>query len=372
MTVTFSVVGEEVRNSSSLSGAPAVDIVGNAILFTNTDRGRLTSTSATTAALTITGEGIRVINESGSLINSSGYLTPAITGSRFGDIVDNYGVISGVVQLGGGNDSYIQRTSQSVLRLEFAEGDDRLEIIGSNFQTFYGQEADGGTGEDTLVLSGSIGQLTGAVIRSFEHLVLGPYAENLEALSGFKSITVLGRPEGVTYTSVGLLNADNPGVDIVFAGSNNFRIGGSSRFADIIATPGADSVEIFAYSGGSPVSSGAVLLGDGDDTFRIIQSAGGTVSIANGVNGGAGFDRFDFSITDGATFDASGIVGFESFNAGSWTSATTNARITGLNGYLEGTLDTDGGMLTIAASASPLGSIRPLTKAAVVFESTAR
>jgi succinate dehydrogenase/fumarate reductase flavoprotein subunit len=88
--------------------------MGGAIVFTNTERGRVISTSATAAAITITGDGVRIINQSGALIRSSDFLAPAITGSQFADFIDNYGVISGVVRLGGGNDRYLERTSQSV------------------------------------------------------------------------------------------------------------------------------------------------------------------------------------------------------------------------------------------------------------------
>jgi hypothetical protein len=102
MPVNYTVAGAIVSNTANIYDAPAVQLLANNIVFTNTERGRISSSSDDFAALVITGQGVRVVNELNGIINSFDFnLTGlGITGSAFADSIDNFGGIYGKVLLG--------------------------------------------------------------------------------------------------------------------------------------------------------------------------------------------------------------------------------------------------------------------------------
>jgi len=369
MTLLLDVAGANAANAVTLSGAPAVRITANNVRFTNTERGRLNATDAG-AALVITGAGTTVINETDGAILAQSFNSAAVAGSAFADRIENRGSIFGSVALGGGRDVFIHQSVAALPKLALDGGDDRLEIVGTQYQTYYSADLDGGAGDDTLLLGGTIGQFAVSSVRNFEHLVIGPYAQNIDGLSGFKTITVITDNDPQTYDVAGLSNARNPDVALVLDGGD-FGLRGDSSLGSVTGGSGNDSFELGSYSAVSrPQIFGAVDLAGGDDHFRLSIGNDALAPLVTVVNGGAGIDSISFLATGGQDFDASPYVGFEYFYGGTWTSATSQARIRGLNGYLGVEGDSDTSVISFADSNSPDAAINTSSGGTIIIEAS--
>jgi Ca2+-binding RTX toxin-like protein len=376
MTVTYSVAGENVVNATRQTGEPAIRLVGNDIVFTNTERGRVVSSSATAAALTIEGQGSRVVNEAEGAILAFDYTAVAITGSPFADVIDNTGVISGSVRLGAGNDRYIDRGDGRFYLndLFLEEGDDYLEA-NSQQSGLMSVIADGGSGEDTFVIRTNQGEISGGRVKNFENLIIDTDVVIISGSSDFKSIIFLPQSNPDNFSSAYFLSADNPGVDFALpAGNNSFTIGGASRFANLTAGAGNDYVSLFSFGGTNLVSSGTVLLGGADDTFNLTISGGGSITIVGGVNAGSGNDSLRYLTSGKTTLDASKFAGFEYFTADFLSgydpeARSSSSRVIGLNGYLSVLSDGPSIELVIADSNSPSGVASATDRGSLVFES---
>lgn len=348
--------GAAVRNSGTLSGAPAVRITGDNVRFTNADSGRINASSQGSPAIVIEGAGVTLVNEAGGIIRApdfdGDYVADedAIVGSAFADIIVNDGLIVGTVRLGEGSDSYTERTQGAAASVNLDGGNDTYRFAGEFLPTVAG-----GSGTDRFVIDSDVSQIWGDTLSGFESLEVNG-AENFvnaENFSGFSQIVLRGG-------STNFLRSANPHGDITMTGGW-LTVGQGSTFDDITGSSAAESVEVTAgMSGAFGAILGDVSLGSGDDEFWIswyFDGGNGPV-IGGAVDAATGNDKLIISVTGNRTIDLSGFTGFERLNAGTMTSTTTHARLTHADGFLE--IQNDYlGTLTIAESSSPNAVLHP-------------
>ena len=112
MSLLISQDDAVVSNGDALTDAPAVRITGARVRFTNS--GTLLSTSDGSAAVILEGADTYWFNAASGIIRSQRYpLTfgDAILGSAGTNTIVNEGRIDGDVDLGGGADSFTQRSA---------------------------------------------------------------------------------------------------------------------------------------------------------------------------------------------------------------------------------------------------------------------
>jgi Ca2+-binding RTX toxin-like protein len=338
-----------VANNVALTDAPAVRITGARVRFSNS--GTLLSSSDSSAAIILDGAGTHLFNDAAGIIRSQRYpysFGDAIIGSDGTDTIVNEGRIDGDVDLGGGDDSFTQRSASQLNELLMGEGDDVFRIeTQSNLQMF----ASGGAGWDRLVIGADVTNIYEAVAE-FEALdLLGSFA-NLSGFGGYHEMTFA--PGG----SFNFLQSRNPLLDVAIDGVE-LSITSGSQFRDITGGDGDDRVGLSdpqIGTGGGQIL-GNVDLGGGDDMFGFQWAYGGAAAtVAGTVEGGAGHDRLFLVATGGRTIDLSGFSGFESINEGYGTSIAIDMRIVGANGFGSINLQS-GGKLTLAGSSAPDGSL---------------
>ena len=105
MTLQIGSDGSVVTNSTTITDAPAVQITGNGVQFTNSGTGRLSSSTPGSPAILIQGFGTTITNQFGGMISGNGANGIAVQGSAGTDTIVNSGTINGQVLLGDGDDS---------------------------------------------------------------------------------------------------------------------------------------------------------------------------------------------------------------------------------------------------------------------------
>jgi Ca2+-binding RTX toxin-like protein len=362
MTITIANDDAIESNNGVLSGAPAVRIGGKRVSYTNKAGGEIKATSASIGAIELDGDGSTIVNESGAWISGLNGGNLAIRGSAGVDTISNAGRISGLVQLGDGNDSLTEH-STTYYRVDLGAGDDLFESRASGT---YLNPTDGGTGYDRVVLSGRGRLVYGRDLTGFERLEIGNGKTadgaggtwNLRQFSGFQEISLA---PGGYYNFV-----DSVNLGLVTVSGASFVANRGSYFGDISGSALSEQV----YVASARVAN--VSLGGGDDYFFLERDsvAQSMPRIDGTVDGGAGSDTVLLNIDGGATVDLSNLVGFEHLNGGSWSSLASDVRAINANNYLSIYPDA-GGKLTLAQSYSPLAEVQYGYKSVFVLESTA-
>jgi Ca2+-binding RTX toxin-like protein len=353
MTLTIATNDAVVTNDIALSDAPAVLLTGNNVRFINSDSGRIVSTSPSTAAIVIQGNGGTIINQLGGIIRPMQQYSydPTILGSVGNDRLENYGLISGSVYLGDGSDYYLfgQSAASDQFRVvSLGEGDDEAVIEG-----FQPGSIHGGTGIDTLTINFSrSGTFYGNFLDNFEILRLtGNYLPNAEFginLSGFSRLSqiVITGNNNINLTE----DSINPSA-IVTLDAGSFSLYASSQVASITGSSAAEYVDIATGS----IVHGNIALSGGDDEFRLTFNVNFDRPVIGGrVDGGTGNDRIGLSGGTGQVIDLANYTGFEQINAGTFSSANSNFVISHANGF--NSIEADNGaqsLLRIVDSASP-------------------
>lgn len=261
------------------------------------------------AAAVVSGSaGVNTVNAgSGALLLASGDLGAG------NDVLDVAGTLvtqGGVLSLGDGSDTFVIH--------------DGTTLLGT---------VDGGAGLDTfnpdIDTSATLGVLT-----HFEALtktgagvlnVTGPGSsdfETVDVLEGTLNIGAVGGIAGVRNATV--------------AGGATLNLDGSLSF-----TVGGDNIAV----AGTVTGTGALDMGDGDDTFTI-QDGADLSGLANPVSGGAGNDTFVADLAGNAVLG--GAVGFE-------TLTKTNIGTLHVDGPAMSafsTVNVDGGTLDVGAAGS--------------------
>ncbi|HEY0026618.1 MAG TPA: hypothetical protein VGC35_01995 [Allosphingosinicella sp.] len=364
MTITITADDSTATNSVVVSGAPAVRISGKRVSFTNAAGGTISSTSATFAAVELEGAGGTIVNQADAWISGLYESNLAIRGSTGADTVVNAGRISGLVQLGEGDDSFIENTDRYFYQVDLGAGDDLFESRASGM---FLNSTDGGAGFDRLVLSGEGRQIHGTYLKGFERLDVGNglsaggtlYGWNLVEFSGLQAVTLA--PAG----SYNFVYSVNPLADIFISGGS-FTAGPGSSFRDISGS--ASSEAVYVNSG----SVANVSLGGGDDYFFLQRYSlpQPTPTVSGTVNGGAGKDMVLLEIVGGVTVDLANFFGFETVDGGNWSGSASDVRVVNANDYLFIYPDS-GGKLTLAQSLSPLAEVRAGYRTTFVLESDA-
>ncbi|HYI49221.1 MAG TPA: hypothetical protein VEX35_12235 [Allosphingosinicella sp.] len=348
-----------VSNSDALTDAPAVRITGNRVRFTNS--GTLLSSSDGSAAIILEGADTYLFNAATGIIRSQRYpysFGDAILGSAGTDTIVNEGRIDGDVELGGGADSFTQRSATQIHRVLMGEGDDEFRIeTQSSVQMF----ASGGAGWDRVVIGGGVTNIYHAT-DGFEQLDLVGSFANLNNFSGFQSILLAA---GGYFN---FLVSRNPLVDLTLEGTS-VTIGNKSQIRDITGGGGIDEVIVAdALTGGGGEIFGDVDLGGGNDRFRFSWTYNGAAPSVQGVvDGGAGTDSFTATVTGGRTLDLASFSGFESFSA-SGSSVVSDMRLLNANNFVSITLSP--GKLVLDHCNSPTATVSMGGKATLVIETT--
>lgn len=358
--------------AETIEDAPAIRITGTGFTLVNTERGRIISTQDEIAALVIDAAGATIINEQGGIIRGSGWNSLAIQGSAGDDSIDNAGLIAGMVTLGQGNDRFTHRTAGAqipAMTVDLGEGDDRFTLVSGDTSGIHTHRLDGGTGSDTLVLSGTLGIFYGnqvGLVTGFEHLEVGPEVTNIIGLSGFQTVT-LGAGGFNNF-----LQSFNPLADLSLAGGF-VTVAHGSAFRAVVGSAAGEQVELSSSILGTGRLLGAVDLGGGDDSFWLTAYSGaaGAPVVERPVSGGSGMDTVNIALADGGTIDLAPFSGFERVNTGTFSSITSSVRLTNLNGYREIIGDGQGATLTIANSNSPDAAVSLQFRGRLVIESSA-
>lgn len=361
MTLLISQNDAAVENGETIKDAPAVRITGDRVTFTNLGTGLLQSTIAATPAILIEGADVRIVNRAGGTINAQGYGNVAIAGGQFADSVVNYGMIDGVVDLGGGDDSFEAIGSSSYLSLvKLGDGNDTF----TNDSTNYLGSVNAGSGTDRLVIKNAPGVVYGSNLTGFEVLSIVPPTQgtgyNLAGFSGFQAFELT---PGGRYN---FIESQNSTLAVTISGGG-FISGPGSSFASVTGSELGESAEVNA---GTIV--GDVNLAGGDDIFWFSQWTMHTTAaqVGGAVLGGAGTDIFILSVQGGITVDLARVSGFETLNGGTWTGATSDVRVINASGFQFVDADSSG-KLTLGQSYLPDAILRNSFGSTAILESTA-
>lgn len=310
MTVEYSQSNMDVRNDADLTGDPAILVTGDNVTLCN--GGYLKGEDFGTI-VRLTGARTTFVNEAAGNVGSD-FFRSTIIGSDHAETIINDGHIRGRVELGGGNDVYIERHSSA--EVYFGDGDDRFDFVaGDDYITMYNLSLRlyGGTGIDTLNLSGT-GLKLSPIVHDFEVLNVSSALAYLNSFSGFQTINLAS---GGFYE---LAYSRNPDVDLQLRSTLALR--GRSSLHSIT---GSDGQEELRVSGNVRIGT-AISMGGGDDFVTIVHASDPGVPEFGGiVDGGVGRDTLTFSNDRSAALaiDLTGFRGFEDVRLQSNTSAVT-------------------------------------------------
>ncbi len=310
MTVDYSQSNVDVRNDADLTGSPAILVTGDNVTLRN---GGYLNGEAFGTIVRLAGAGTTFVNEAAGEVGSD-FFRSTIIGSDHAETIINDGHIRGRVELGGGNDVYIERHASA--EVYFGDGDDRFDFVaGDDYVAMYNLSLrlDGGRGIDTLNLSGT-GLKLSPIVRDFEVLNVSSTLAYLNSLSGFKAIHLA---PGGFYE---LAYSRNPDVDLQLHSTLSLR--GSSSLHSITGSDGREEVRV---SGNVRIGTG-IDMGGGDDFVTVAYASDpGTPEFGGMVDGEAGADTLAFSSDRGTAFaiDLTGFRGFEDVRIQSSTGTVT-------------------------------------------------
>jgi Ca2+-binding RTX toxin-like protein len=338
VTLQISTDDTSYVNADTLSGAPAVLISGNNVTFTNATGATISSTSSGQPAITVTGIGSHLINRAGARVEATFSNYDAIRGGSGGDVVDNYGAISGWTRLGDGGDTfnqYFSSASVPTASVDLGDGDDTYNLLIGSGSALFGNVT-GGAGTDRLNIAASDSIVYGFYFTGFEHLTLGANVYNLVSFSNLASLTLTPGALNNFITSV------NPNVDVALD-RNNFFIGPGSSFRNITGSANSESLVLNANSTSGASRIGSAHLGDGNDqvTISTLDDASPVPIVTDVIDGGAGSDTLLVNSRSSQTHDLTRYVGFETLSVMRQTYDTsTTARIAHASGF--GTISCSG------------------------------
>lgn len=362
MTLEISEPGEVVQNDETIEGDPAILISADNVHFINAGGGRLYSLPGAAAVISIEGSGGLVENRFGAVIHAGEGGQAAIVGSAGSDRLLNFGVITGHIFLGDGNDEFIQ-TQGSGWFQNMGAGDDIFQfgVATSSDEALRSlQFVDGGEGYDTLVLEGDFTQIVARDQTGFEKLVVGQNIRNLTGFSGFQEIVLSPLSDYQVYT---FLDSNNPTIDIVMQGGG-LSVSTGSVFRSF---EGSDDKEIFHITN-SGVMTGDVHLKGGDDFLEYSSWSGnGLPTIGGVIDGGEGTDQLVLTVVDENTVNMSNIIGFEILDVGRYY--YTSAILTNVSGFTDIYL-ADGSSLTLVDSNLSAATIRMDYPSTVVLDNS--
>ncbi len=312
----------------------------------------------------------------GETLSSTGVAT--ITGSDAGETVDNAGTIAGAVELGAGDDTYVDRAGSSVLgTLDGGTGIDTYRVALSGDRSGIGAR----TGFEQLAVTGN-GTLGLTLDQSFDNVALAGTGlaltltlngNTVGTVTGTAAAETLGVDGDVAQVSLGagddtlaLGTADATGTYAGGAGNDTLRfaaaapvtlagiasgfetlalagnaltVSGTLGAAGETATLGDGAQALVLANGGT--IAGTIDLGTGNDDFSL--APGGT--LAGTVAGGAGDDVANVTLAGARTLDAASLTGFETLAS----AGTGTLTLTGAQSYRQVLSGTD---LTIANGAA--------------------
>lgn len=320
MPVIIDVDDSVIVNSNNLSDAPAVRIAADRVRFTN--EAILTSTQVGSPALLIEGNGAIIHNAAGARITFSGYpsgpLATTIMGSAFADMIVNDGRIDGLVDLGDGDDEFVQRSSaQSFVRLQ--GGDDIFRL--DNVTTLTQQIVDGGDGYDRYVIGANINTVIYGAASSFEQLEVA-VADTIVNLDGFSDFQAILLEAGGRYSIGG---SYNPLVQLELNGG--WLLFGNSTFGSITGGDDSEIVSVLDTFTGVGTVLGDLDLGGGNDTLILYWTMGPGPDLRGRIDGGDGEDALNIFVTGGQTIDLAAYEGFERLGGSVGSSIVSDMRI---------------------------------------------
>ncbi|HVQ09729.1 MAG TPA: calcium-binding protein, partial [Allosphingosinicella sp.] len=358
MTLLISQDDAVVSNSDALSDAPAVRIIGARVRFTNS--GTLLSTADSFAAVILEGADTYLFNAASGIIRSQRYpfsFGDAILGSNGTDTIVNEGRIDGDVDLGGGADSFTQRSASQLNRALMGAGNDLFTIETPSSAAMF---ASGGADWDRVVIGSAIHSIVNGT-DGFEQLELLSSSMNLTSFGGFQTILLAA---GGFYN---FLNSSNPLVDLTLDGGS-IVVADRSRFRGVTGSTAIDMVDLndLAFPNGGVVT-GDVSLGGGNDRLTISWTNTGTAPAVQGnMDGGAGTDSLNLTVTGGRAYDLTRATGFETLNLGSGT--VGDIRVQNANGFA--TISIAGSKAVLEQANNPNAILSLGGKANVSIDST--
>lgn len=329
-----------ITNDGSITDG--VVLAGTGIWLTNTVAGRIIGD------VVFAQGGNTLVNELGGIIrtedNSGSYSTVVILGSSGDDVVINGGLISGLVNLGDGNDQYTSTAAPNYSdNVDLGSGDDYFRYQGTGSYL----KVNGGIGSDRLSLAISQqSAVYGDQVTGFEALELSGNGQFFK-FSGYRTI-MLGTP---VEFGLRLGDSSNPLVDLALAG-NSISLYRSS-LKSITGSDAAESLEV----GVDSAISGKVDLSGGNDRFTLFSFASSdhpTLPLG-GVDGGAGKDGFYIQVSEGGAqaFDLSHVSNFETLAINLGYQAKGTATLSNATGF---TAIDVGGFASLVLRASDLSN----------------
>ena len=354
-TLEITQPGANVRNDDELTGAPVVAIRAANVRFTN--GGKLTSDDFRIPAIVIDAEGAIVVNEAGAEIVSGDFGGISIQGSEFADTVINEGVITSLMQFGGGNDLLIVRSGGDI-SADMGAGDDTLRYEGS-----YAWMAGiaGGTGYDRIVFSGNVGTAFGFEIE-FEAIEL---ASGVNVwLSGYSGLQALTIGTGGTITFLG---SNNPGLDLDLGGHMLTLMSGTT-FRNVTGSDMVETVTMTTHENKGSTLVGSVDLGGGNDIFTLNRRDGDDAapSVGGTVDAGSGADILKVE-ANGVAVDLGQYVNFETLIVSPWFSDPAGMRLTNIRDISLITLQPDT-IVSIASTDLPSATLEAPWTAGITVE----
>jgi hypothetical protein len=276
-----------------------------------------------TNAGTLKAGGLIFGDTGGATFRNEGSFIGAVAGSSGADSLKNYGIITGLIVLGAGDDVVILGTGSTINgNLNGGSGSDAVTLVGS------GSEDSTFSNFETLTMNGTNWTLSGT--SSFNSVYIN---------SGQLKVTA-----GLSFSSSGILENH------------------AALIADITGSSGSDTVKNYG------TITGAINPGDGDDDLMLGTGSAITGSIDGGTGSddltlvGSGSEDSDFTNfetltmigTDWALWGESSFVTVN-LNSGSFTNAGVLAATGGLNFAAGGANLTNSGMLAANITGSSGG-----------------
>lgn len=333
MTLIISDDGSIVTNNVALNDAPAVLITGNNVTFTNGGGGVVTASAAGSPTISLVGLNSYLINQLSARIEAFDPSADAIFGTASAERVDNHGLISGWVRLGGGADifnEYYSDASTGVTEVDLGGGDDSYTLHVDTRQSVYNAIL-GGDGTDSLNLQTNQSVIYGYIFSGFEHLTVGSAVSNLWGFSGYQSISLT--PGGFNN----FIFSSNPTIDLTLAG-NFLTIGPGSTFRNVVGSGQADYLTLRASDLGVGALSGSASLGGGNDVvyLSLFDAGSSNPSVAGTVDGGTGTDYISITSRSTQAVDLANYLNFEELGIGTQAlPGTATAHVINANGLLK-------------------------------------
>ena len=251
------------------------------------------------------GTGIFIINNTGTIESPNN----AILGGASADIVTNSGIMTGTVDLAGGNDILNNRAGTIIGAIFGGDGNDRF-VLGATAENI-----DGGAGFDTLDVSSYTMGVTINLADATANFGIAAFGDTF---AGIESILGTTRADVLVGDAGDNLFFGNGSIDKLFGGAGADTLDGGARMDTLT---GGDGADMFQFRAPTTMNDRITDFTVGDDHILLEGSAFGYGDATGAVSADDfilratrlaldATDRFIFRTTDHSLwYDADGVGG---------------------------------------------------------------